>query len=72
MNEMLYPELYKSLEAVRWNMEKDIPWDKFDASQLSDDQARTIKMNAITEWRRCRPPRCFCATTVTTAISPRS
>ncbi|VVD84731.1 ferritin [Pandoraea eparura] len=50
MNEMLYPELYKSLEAVRWNMEKDIPWDKFDASQLSDDQARTIKMNAITEW----------------------
>ncbi|MBN9114066.1 ferritin-like domain-containing protein [Pandoraea sp. XJJ-1] len=47
---MLYPELYKSLEAVRWNMEKDIPWDKFDASQLSDDQARTIKMNAITEW----------------------
>ncbi|WP_353193288.1 ferritin-like domain-containing protein [Pandoraea pnomenusa] len=50
MNEMLYPELYKSLEAVRWNMEKDIPWDKFDASQLTDDQARTIKMNAITEW----------------------
>ncbi|MGC7404616.1 ferritin-like domain-containing protein [Pandoraea pneumonica] len=47
---MLYPELYKSLEAVRWNMEKDIPWDKFDASQLTDDQARTIKMNAITEW----------------------
>ncbi|AKC69253.1 ferritin [Pandoraea oxalativorans] len=50
MTEMLYPELYKSLEAVRWNMEKDIPWDKFDASQLTDDQARTIKMNAITEW----------------------
>ncbi len=50
MNEMLYPELYKSLEAVRWNMEQDIPWDKFDASQLTDDQARTIKMNAITEW----------------------
>lgn len=50
MNEMLYPELYKSLEAVRWNMEKDIPWEKFDASQLTDDQARTIKMNAITEW----------------------
>ncbi|GAB3625713.1 hypothetical protein GCM10027419_05590 [Pandoraea terrae] len=47
---MLYPELYKSLEAVRWNMEKDIPWDQFDASLLSDEQARTIKMNAITEW----------------------
>ncbi len=30
-NTMLYPELFKSLESVRWNMEKDIPWDKFDA-----------------------------------------
>jgi hypothetical protein len=50
MNTMLYPELYKSLESVRWDMEKDIPWDTFDASLLSDEQARTIKMNAITEW----------------------
>jgi hypothetical protein len=47
---MLYPELFKSLEQVRWNMEKDIPWDQFDASKLTDEQARTIKMNAITEW----------------------
>ncbi len=47
---MLYPELFKSLEAVRWNMEKDIPWDQFDASLLTDEQAQTIKMNAITEW----------------------
>jgi hypothetical protein len=47
---MLYPELFKSLESVRWDMEKDVPWDKFDASMLSDEQARTIKMNAITEW----------------------
>ncbi|MGV3652803.1 MAG: ferritin-like domain-containing protein, partial [Noviherbaspirillum sp.] len=47
---MLYPELFKSLEQVRWNMEKDIPWDKFDASKLTDEQAKTIKMNAITEW----------------------
>lgn len=47
---MLYPDLFKSLEAVRWNLEKDIPWDKFDASKLSDEQAHTIKMNAITEW----------------------
>jgi hypothetical protein len=31
-------------------MEKDIPWDKFDASLLSEEQAQTIKMNAITEW----------------------
>ncbi len=47
---MLYPELFRTLEQVRWNMEKDIPWDSFDASLLSDEQARTIKMNAITEW----------------------
>lgn len=47
---MLYPELFKSLEAVRWNMDVDIPWDKFDASLLTDEQAQTIKMNAITEW----------------------
>ncbi|HOX88273.1 MAG TPA: ferritin-like domain-containing protein [Burkholderiaceae bacterium] len=47
---MLYPELFKSLESVRWNMEQDIPWGEFDAARLSDEQARTIKMNAITEW----------------------
>lgn len=47
---MLYPELFKQLEAVRWDMEKDIPWASFDPSKLSDEQAQTIKMNAITEW----------------------
>jgi rubrerythrin len=47
---MLYPELFKQLEAVRWNMDTDIPWGQFDASRLSDEQARTVKMNAITEW----------------------
>ncbi len=47
---MLYPELFKSLESARWDMAKDIPWDDFDASLLSDEQALTIKMNAITEW----------------------
>lgn len=47
---MLYPELFKSLESARWDMEKDIPWDRFDASQLTDEQAMTVKMNAITEW----------------------
>lgn len=38
------------MEAVRWNMASDIPWDQFDRSKLSDEQAYTIKMNAITEW----------------------
>jgi hypothetical protein len=47
---LLYPELFKSLESVRWNMETDVPWNEFDTSRLSDEQARTIKMNAITEW----------------------
>jgi len=47
---MLYPELFRSLEAVRWNMDRDVPWADFDAARLSDEQAQTIKMNAITEW----------------------
>ncbi len=47
---MLYPELFKSLESVRWNMDRDVPWSEFDAARLSDEQAQTIKMNAITEW----------------------
>jgi hypothetical protein len=47
---MLYPDLFKQLEAVRWNMDEDIPWASFDAGRLSDEQARTIKMNSITEW----------------------
>jgi hypothetical protein len=47
---MLYPDLFKSLESVRWNMEADVPWTQFDASRLTDEQAETVKMNAITEW----------------------
>ncbi len=47
---MLYPEIFKSLERVRWDLEKDVPWQAFDAARLSDEQAMTIKMNAITEW----------------------
>jgi hypothetical protein len=48
--DMLYPDLFKAFEAVRWSMAKDVPWNDFDASKLSDEQALTIKMNAITEW----------------------
>ena len=47
---MLYPDLFTSLEAVRWNMTNDVPWDRFDTAKLSDEQALTVKMNAITEW----------------------
>jgi hypothetical protein len=47
---MIYPELFRDLEKSRWNMASDIPWDSFEPSKLSDEQAMTIKMNAITEW----------------------
>ena len=47
---MLYPELFKSLERVRWSMADDVPWDAFEAEKLTEEQALTIKMNAITEW----------------------
>ena len=47
---MLYPDLFKSLERVRWDLQRDVPWDSFDAARLSDEQALTVKMNAITEW----------------------
>ncbi len=47
---MIYPEIFKSMERVRWSMAEDVPWDAFDATLLSDEQAQTIKMNAITEW----------------------
>lgn len=47
---MLYPELFKSLEAQRWSLADDVPWDRFDPARLTDEQAVTIKMNAITEW----------------------
>ncbi len=47
---MLYPELFKQFEALRWNLDTDIPWSAFDDNKLSDEQALTIKLNAITEW----------------------
>ena len=47
---MIYPELFHDLERARWNMADDIPWQQFDGVRLSDEQAVTIKMNAITEW----------------------
>ena len=31
-------------------MAKDVPWDSFRPELLTDEQAATIKMNAITEW----------------------
>ena len=50
MTTMLYTDLFASFEKARWEMSKDIPWHQFDASRLSEEQAQTIRMNAITEW----------------------
>jgi hypothetical protein len=47
---MLYHELFAGFEKVRWDMARDIPWASFDATKLTEEHARTIKMNAITEW----------------------
>jgi hypothetical protein len=47
---LLYPELYRSLEQARWSMADDVPWNRFDRGQLSEEQAFSVKMNAITEW----------------------
>ena len=47
---MLYPELFRDLESSRWTLADDVPWSSFDASRLTEEQAVTIKMNAITEW----------------------
>ena len=47
---LLYPELFRSMESARWSMADDVPWDAFDGALLTDEQALTIKHNAITEW----------------------
>ncbi len=47
---MIYGELFQDLERVRWSMQDDVPWKDFDGAKLSDEQANTIRMNAITEW----------------------
>jgi hypothetical protein len=47
---LLYPELFKTLERARWSLADDVPWERFEPAALTDEQARTIRMNAITEW----------------------
>lgn len=49
-NNMLYPKLFADLEKARWSMAEDINWDEFDPALLTEEQAITVKMNAITEW----------------------
>ncbi|MCB1743218.1 MAG: ferritin-like domain-containing protein [Gammaproteobacteria bacterium] len=47
---MLYPELFKTLESARWDMETGVPWSDFEDDKLTEEQAQTVRMNAITEW----------------------
>jgi hypothetical protein len=47
---MLYPELFRQFETLRWTLESDVPWHEYVAMKLTDEQALTVKMNAITEW----------------------
>jgi hypothetical protein len=47
---LLYPEIFRSLEEARWSLAQDVPWGSFQGELLSDEQALTVKMNAITEW----------------------
>jgi hypothetical protein len=47
---MLYRELFQDFEQVRWSLVDDVPWARFDSALLSNEQAQTIRMNAITEW----------------------
>jgi hypothetical protein len=47
---VLYPTLFKQLESARWSLEKDVPWTSFDASKITDQQLRGLKMNSIFEW----------------------
>ena len=49
-SKMIYPHAFRSLERVRWSLERDVPWGEYAPAMLSDEQAQTIKMNAITEW----------------------
>lgn len=47
---MIYPKLFLDMEAARWNLANDIPWQNFNADKLSDRQLHGIKMNALLEW----------------------
>ncbi len=46
---LLYPELFESMERARWSL-ADVPWGRFDPAALDDERARTVRLNAITEW----------------------
>lgn len=48
---MLYPELFRQFEAVRWNMERDIPWVRFDAGFFLRDNQDDSDLSAFVSVR---------------------
>lgn len=46
---MLFDELYFRLEKVRWDMGRDIPWDKIDRSAITQEELEHVRHNALTE-----------------------
>ena len=39
LNGVVMVSVFKQLEAVRWNMDDDIPWASFEAAKLTEEQA---------------------------------
>ena len=44
---MLYPELVRQFEAARWNVERDIAWDRFDAGCFIRDNQDDSDLSAF-------------------------
>lgn len=41
---------FNTLAMSRWNLQTDIPWQQFEKNSLTEEQARTIKFNAMAKW----------------------
>ena len=56
---MLDPELLRQVETVRWNVQRDIPWDRFEFDPapaleiLARDEARRPELQVL-GWARAR------------------
>ena len=48
---MLYPELFRQFEEVRWDLASDVPWTSFDPSLLSHEKEGEL-LRALAEFPR--------------------